>query len=200
MIMADEYLPALEDLILNFKRLPGIGHKTAVRMAFSILELSQEEAQAFADAIVNAKNVICPCEICGNISEGGMCEICSSDRRDRSVICVVEDARAVMALEKVREYKGLYHVLGGAISPMNGIGPEELNIKSLLSRLDGVDEVIIATNPTIEGETTAMYISKLIKPLGVKTTRLAYGVPVGGELEYSDEVTLFRAIEGRRDI
>ena len=198
--MADEYLPALEALILNFKRLPGIGHKTAVRMAFSLLDFTAEEAHAFADAIVTAKESIVPCEICGHISEGGKCEICSSDRRDRSLICVVEDSRAVMALEKVREFKGLYHVLGGTISPMDGIGPDELNIKSLLSRLDGVDEVIIATNPKIEGETTAMYISKLLKPLGVKTTRLAYGVPVGGELEYSDEVTLFRAIEGRRDI
>lgn len=198
--MADEYLPALEALILNFKRLPGIGHKTAVRMAFALLDFTDEEAHSFADAIITAKESIVPCEICGNISEGGKCEICSSDKRDRSVICVVEDSRAVMALEKVREYKGLYHVLGGTISPMDGVGPDELNIKSLLTRLDGVDEIIIATNPTIEGETTAMYLSKLIKPLGVKTTRLAYGVPVGGDLEYSDEVTLFRAIEGRRDI
>jgi recombination protein RecR len=198
--MAEEYLPALDALIANFKRLPGIGHKTAVRMAFSVLDFSEDDAHAFADAIVTAKEKIIPCEVCGYISEGGKCEICSSDRRDRSVICVVEDSRAVMALEKVREFKGLYHVLGGAISPMDGIGPDELNIRSLLTRLDGVDEVIIATNPTIEGETTAMYISKLIKPLGIKTSRLAYGVPVGGELEYSDEVTLFRAIEGRRDL
>ncbi len=198
--MAQEYLPVLEALISNFKRLPGIGHKTAVRMAFSVLDFTKEEAMEFAGAIVTAKEKITPCEVCGNISEGGKCEICSDARRDKSVICVVEDSRAVMALEKVREFKGLYHVLGGTISPMDGIGPEELNIKSLITRLDGVEEVIIATNPTIEGETTAMYISKLIKPLGVKTTRLAYGVPVGGELEYSDEVTLFRAIEGRRDI
>lgn len=198
--MAQEYLPALDALVSNFKRLPGIGHKTAVRMAFSVLDFSNEDAKAFADAIVTAKEKIVPCSVCGYISEGGECEICKSDKRDRSVICVVEDSRAVMALEKVREYKGLYHVLGGSISPMDGIGPEELNIKSLITRLDGVDEVIIATNPTIEGETTAIYISKLIKPLGVKTTRLAYGVPVGGELEYSDEVTLFRAIEGRRDL
>ncbi len=198
--MADQYLPALEALILNFKRLPGIGHKSAVRMAFSLLEFTDQEAQGFADAIITAKQSIVPCEKCGHISEGGFCEICNSDRRDRSVICVVEDSRAVMALEKVREFKGLYHVLGGTISPMDGVGPDELNIKSLLSRLDGVNEVIIATNPTIEGETTAMYVSKLLKPLGIKTTRLAYGVPVGGDLEYSDEVTLYRAIEGRRDI
>lgn len=193
-------MPALDALISNFKRLPGIGHKTAVRMAFSVLDFSHEDAQSFADAIITAKEKIVPCPVCGYISEGGECEICSSGKRDRTVICVVEDSRAVMALEKVREFKGLYHVLGGAISPMDGIGPDELNIKSLITRLEGVDEVIIATNPTIEGETTAMYISKLIKPFGVKTSRLAYGVPVGGELEYSDEVTLFRAIEGRRDL
>lgn len=198
--MAQEYLPALERLISNFKRLPGIGHKTAVRMAFSVLDFTQEDASDFAAAIINAKEKITPCEICSNISEGGKCEICSDERRNKKVICVVEDSRSVMAIEKVREYKGLYHVLGGVISPMDGIGPQELNIKSLLARLEDTQEVIIATNPTIEGETTAMYISKLIKPLGIKTTRLAYGVPVGGELEYSDEVTLFRAIEGRRDI
>ena len=198
--MAQEYLPVLEELISNFKRLPGIGHKTAVRMAFSVLDFTNEEAADFAAAIVSAKERITPCTVCGNISEGGICEICSDSRRDKSIICVVEDSRAVLALEKVREFNGLYHVLGGTISPMDGIGPEQLNIKSLISRLEGVDEVIIATNPTIEGETTAMYISRLIKPLGVKTTRLAYGVPVGGDLEYSDEVTLFRAIEGRRDI
>ncbi len=198
--MAEEYLPALDALVTNFKRLPGVGHKTAVRMAFSVLDFSNEDARDFANAIVDAKEKIVPCSVCGYISEGEMCEICSSGKRDTSLICVVEDSKAVMALEKVREYKGLYHVLGGAISPMDGIGPENLNIKSLLQRLDNVKEVIIATNPTIEGETTAMYISKLIKPLGVKTSRLAYGVPVGGELEYSDEVTLFRALEGRRDI
>ena len=198
--MAEEYLPALEALVLHFKRLPGIGPKSALRMAFALLDFTNEEAQDFASAIINAKENIVPCEICGHICEGERCDICGDDRRDRSVICVVEDSRAVMALEKVREYKGLYHVLGGTISPMDGIGPDELNIKTLLARLDGVEEVIIATNPTIEGETTAMYISKLLKPLGIKTTRLAYGVPVGGDLEYSDEVTLFRAIEGRRDI
>ena len=198
--MTGEYLPALEALISNFKRLPGIGHKTAVRLAFSLLDFTDDEARGFADALINAKEKIVPCSICGNVSEGGECEICSDGKRDRSVICVVEDPRSVMAIEKVREYRGLYHVLGGAISPMDGVGPDELNIRSLLNRLDGVREVIIATNPTVEGETTAMYISKLIKPLDIKVTRLAYGVPVGGELEYSDEVTLFRAIEGRRDI
>ena len=198
--MAAEYLPALETLISNFKRLPGIGHKTAVRMALSVLDFTNEDAASFANAIMEAKEKIVPCKICGNISEGGECDVCTDSKRDRSVICVVEDPRAVMAIEKVREFKGLYHVLGGVISPINGIGPDELNIKSLLSRLDGVDEVIIATNPTVEGETTAMYISKLVKTLGVKTSRLAYGVPVGADLEYSDEVTLFRAIEGRRDL
>ena len=198
--MAAESLPALETLISNFKRLPGIGHKTAVRMALSVLDFTNEDAASFANAIMEAKEKIVPCKICGNISEGGECDVCTDSKRDRSVICVVEDPRAVMAIEKVREFKGLYHVLGGVISPINGIGPDELNIKSLLSRLDGVDEVIIATNPTVEGETTAMYISKLVKTLGVKTSRLAYGVPVGADLEYSDEVTLFRAIEGRRDL
>ncbi len=198
--MAAEYLPALEALITNFKRLPGIGHKTAVRMALAVLDMSDEDAAGFANAIVEAKEKIVPCSICGNISEGGECDVCADQKRDRRVICVVEDPRAVMAIEKVREFKGLYHVLGGVISPINGIGPDELNIKSLLTRLDGVDEVIIATNPTVEGETTAMYISKLVKTLGVKTSRLAYGVPVGADLEYSDEVTLFRAIEGRRDL
>ncbi len=198
--MAAEYLPALEALISNFKRLPGIGHKTAVRMALAVLDMSDEDAAGFANAIVEAKEKIVPCSVCGNISEGGECDVCSDSKRERSVICVVEDPRAVMAIEKVREFKGLYHVLGGVISPINGIGPDELNIKSLLTRLDGVDEVIIATNPTVEGETTAMYISKLVKTFGVKTSRLAYGVPVGADLEYSDEVTLFRAIEGRRDL
>ena len=198
--MATEYLPALEALISNFKRLPGIGHKTAVRMALSVLDFSHDDAASFANAIMEAKEKIVPCSICGNISEGGECDVCSDSKRDRTVICVVEDPRAVMAIEKVREFKGLYHVLGGVISPINGIGPDELNIKSLLTRLDGVDEVIIATNPTVEGETTAMYISKLVKTLGVKTSRLAYGVPVGADLEYSDEVTLFRALEGRRDL
>ena len=193
-------MPALEALITNFKRLPGIGHKTAVRMALAVLDMSDEDAAGFANAIVEAKEKIVPCSICGNISEGGECDVCADPKRDRRVICVVEDPRAVMAIEKVREFKGLYHDLGGVISPINGIGPDELNIKSLLSRLDGVDEVIIATNPTVEGETTAIYISKLVKTLGVKTSRLAYGVPVGADLEYSDEVTLFRAIEGRRDL
>ena len=198
--MSAEYLPALEALITNFKRFPGVGHKTAVRMALAVLDFKDEDAASFANAIVEAKEKIVPCSICGNISEGGECDVCSDSKRDKTVICVVEDPRAVMAIEKVREFKGLYHVLGGVISPINGIGPDELNIKSLLSRLDGVEEVIIATNPTIEGETTAMYISKLVKTLGVKTSRLAYGVPVGADLEYSDEVTLFRAIEGRRDL
>ena len=198
--MAQEFIPALDELINNFRRLPGIGHKTAIRMAFSVLDFTDDEAREFATAIVNAKEKVVPCAVCGNISENGECEICADMSRNRKVICVVEVSRAVLALEKVREYKGLYHVLGGTISPMDGIGPDELNIKSLLARLDGVDEVIIATNPTINGETTSMYLSKLLKPLGIKTTRLAYGVPVGGELEYSDEVTLFRALEGRRDI
>lgn len=185
-----------------FRRLEGVGKKSAFRMAFSVLELSEEDARDFADAIISAKTDIKLCTCCQNITVGDVCEICSSAKRDRSVICVVEDSRAVAAVEKSGVYGGLYHVLHGAISPMHGIGPDKLKIKELLSRLsDGeVREVIVATNPTVEGEATAMYISKLITPLGVEVTRIANGVPVGGDLEYADEVTLRRAIEGRRAI
>ena len=162
--------------------------------------MSEEDAKAFADAIVAAKRDIVRCEICGNLSDKPICNICSDERRDQSVVCVVEDAKTVMALEKVKEYKGTYHVLGGAISPMDGVGPEDLRIHELLNRIQAgaVREVILATNPNIEGETTAMYLSKLIAPLGVRVTRLAYGVPVGADLEYADEVTLLRALDGRR--
>ena len=158
------------------------------------------EAFAFADAVRDAKEKVTTCRVCQNISDGELCPICADEKRDRSVICVVEDAKAIMSLEKVREYNGLYHVLHGAISPMNGIGPDKLKIPELLARLGSgeVGEVIIATNPTVEGEATAMYLTKLIKPLGVKVSRLAYGIPVGGELEYADEITLMRALEGRR--
>ncbi len=195
-----EYILPLERLIEQFRRLPGIGKKTAVRLAFSVLEFSDEEANAFADAVRDAKKSVKSCAVCQNISDGDICPICADSTRDRSVICVVEDAKAVMSLEKVKEYKGLYHVLHGAISPMEGIGPDKLKIAELLSRLSKGDvaEIIIATNPTVEGEATAMYLTKLVKPLGIKVSRLAYGIPVGGELEYADEVTLMRAIEGRR--
>lgn len=191
---------ALVHLSEQFGKLSGIGRKSALRMAYAVLAFSDEEAQEFADAILEAKAKIHLCPICQNLTDRETCSICDDLDRDGSVICVVEDAKAVMALEKVREYRGLYHVLHGVISPINGITPDKLKLKELLPRLDGsVKEVIVATNPTVEGEATAMYISKLVKPLGVRVTRLAYGVPVGADLEYADEVTLYRALEGRRD-
>ena len=182
-----------------FARLPGIGRKSAQRLAFHILRMPEEEAKAFANAILEAREKIGYCEICKNITDTPRCAICSDETRDKSTVCVVEDPRDVIAIERTKEYHGLYHVLGGLISPMDGIGPENLFIKELLARLgDGtVKEVIMATNPTIEGEATAMYLSRLIKPMGIKVSRLAYGIPVGGNLEYADEVTLYRAIEGR---
>ena len=191
---------ALVHLSEQFGKLSGVGRKSALRMAYAILAFSDEEAQEFADAILEAKQRIHLCPICQNLTDRETCSICEDMDRDASVICVVEDAKAVMALEKVREYRGLYHVLHGVISPIGGITPDKLKLKELLPRLDGsVKEVIVATNPTVEGEATAMYIAKLVKPLGVRVTRLAYGVPVGADLEYADEVTLFRALEGRRD-
>ncbi len=196
-----EYIAPLEILIEQFRSLKGVGKKTATRLAFSILDFSEDQTEYFANSILDAKRSIVTCKCCFNISDAPLCAVCSDDERDRSVICVVEDPRAVMAFEKVKDYKGLYHVLGGVISPMDGIGPDQLKVKELISRLDGsVKEVIVATNPTIEGETTAMYLAKLLSTLDVKVTRLAYGVPVGGDLEYADEVTLFRAMEGRRNM
>ncbi len=185
-----------------FRRLEGVGKKSALRMAFSVLDLSEEAAREFADAIIDAKTGVRLCSCCQNISVDEICPICRDERRDRSVVCVVEDPRALMAVERAGVFRGLYHVLHGEISPMHGVGPDKLKIKELLERLkDGtVAEVIVATNPTVEGEATAMYISKLISPLGVKVSRIANGVPVGGDLEYADEVTLRRAIEGRRSI
>jgi recombination protein RecR len=173
-----------------------------MRMAFSVLELSEEDATAFAEAIINAKQSIHKCPVCGNLTDKDVCYVCSDLSRDTSVICVVEDVKALMSIEKVREYKGVYHVLHGAISPVNGISPDKITIKELITRVGegDVKEVIVATNPTQDGEVTAMYISKYLKPLGVKVTRLAYGIPVGSDLEYADEVTLGRAIEGRRDV
>ncbi len=199
--MAEFILP-LERLVEQFRKLPGIGKKTAIRLAFSVLEFTEEEADAFADAVKDAKRSVKNCSVCQNISDAEVCPICSDSARDNSVICVVEDAKAVMSLEKVKEYRGLYHVLHGAISPMDGIGPDKLKIAELLSRLSSgtVNEIIIATNPTVEGEATAMYLTKLIKPLGIRVSRLAYGIPVGGDLEYADEVTLMRALEGRRSM
>ena len=197
-----EYVLPLQRLIEKFCTLRGVGHKTAVRYAFSVLDMSEEEAAEFAQALISAKRDICPCAVCGNLSEGGSCSVCSDNTRDTGVICVVEDSRAVMAIEKVKEYKGLYHVLGGVISPMDNVGPDQLRIKELLERIGSTDvrELIIATNPNVEGETTAMYISKLVAPLGIKVSRLAYGVPVGADLEYADEMTLMRALDGRRQI
>lgn len=199
--MAD-YIESLQTLADKFGALPGVGKKTAMRMAYSVLELPEEDAREFARAIIDAKEKIHLCPVCQNLTDREVCSICDDPGRDKSVICVVEDARDVSSIEKVREYRGLYHVLHGVISPMNNITPDKIKIAELLSRLAGdeVKEVIVATNPTVEGEATAMYLSKLIKPLGIKVSRLAYGMPVGGDLEYADEVTLFRALEGRRDV
>ena len=200
--MAD-YIESIQELADKFGSLPGVGKKTALRMAYSVLELSDEEAADFARAIVDAKEKIHLCPICQSLTDKDICSVCNDLSRDTGVICVVEDARDVNSMEKVREYKGLYHVLHGVISPMNNITPDKIKIAELLARLNEEDspvrEIIIATNPTVEGEATAMYLSKLIKPLGIKVSRLAYGMPVGGNLEYADTVTLFRALEGRRD-
>lgn len=193
-------IPALEELIDEFRKMPSVGTKSAERMAFYVLGLDEAGAERLAGTILNANEKIHQCALCRNLTQDEQCPICKNEARDRSVICVVEDPRDVTAFERTHEYKGLYHVLHGAISPMNGVGPDNLTIKELLARLndDTVNEVIMATNPTVEGEATAMYISRLLKPLGIQVTRLAYGVPVGADLEYADEVTLARALEGRR--
>ena len=198
-----EYFPApLEKLVEQFAKLPGIGGKSAQRLAFHVLGLPEAEAKEFADAILDAKKSVTCCPECQNFTAGGLCPICASPKRDGSVICVVADPRDVAAIERGREYGGRYHVLHGVISPMNHVGPDDLSIKSLVERVakGDVQEVIMATNPTVEGEATASYISRLLKPMGVKVTRLAYGIPVGGDLEYADEVTLSRALEGRNEI
>ena len=196
------YSPSIEKLIESFERLPSIGHKTAVRLAFHMLDLSKEETDEFINSIINAKEKLKYCSNCYNISDTDPCPICSSPKRDNSVICVVEDVRDVMAMERTHEFKGVYHVLHGTISPMNGIGPEDIKIKELLNRIanNDIKEIIIATNPRVEGEATAIYLSKIIKPLGKKVTRIAHGIPVGGDLEYTDEVTLSKALEGRREL
>ena len=197
-----EYIESLQRLAEQFGRLEGVGKKSAMRMAFSVLEMQDEDAEAFAEAILDAKRRIHLCPICQNLTDKEVCSVCADENRDHALVCVVTDAKTVIAMEKVREFKGVYHVLHGLISPMNGITPDHLKIKELLARVgEGeIDEVIVATNPTVEGEATAMYLSKLLRPLGVRVTRLAYGVPVGADLEYADEVTLFRALEGRRDV
>ena len=197
-----EYMESLRVLTEKFGRLEGVGKKTAMRMAFSVLELSMEDAEDFANAILDAKRKIHLCPVCQNLTDRELCSVCADLSRNRSQICVVTDTRAVMSMEKVREYRGTYHVLHGVISPMNGVTPDQLKIKELLARVESgeVEEVIIATNSSLEGETTAMYIGKLIKPTGIKVTRIASGVPVGGDLEYIDEVTLLRALEGRVEL
>ena len=198
-----EYFPApLEKLVEQFARLPGIGGKSAQRLAFHILDLPESEAQEFAQAILDAKRSVTCCPECQNFTAGGLCPICASPKRDPSTICVVADPKDVVAMERSREYQGLYHVLHGVISPMNHVGPDDLHIKSLVERVaaGGVQEVIMATNPDTEGEATAMYLSRLLRPFGVKITRLAYGIPVGSHLEYADDATLMRALEGRREM
>ena len=196
------YSPSIEKLIQSFEKLPSIGNKTAARLAFYILNASEEETNEFVSSIINAKKNLKYCTKCYNLSDTDPCSICGNAKRDQSQICVVEDVRDIIAMERTHEFKGVYHVLHGSISPMNGIGPEDIKIKELLARLmDGqVKEVILATNPRVEGEATAMYLSKLIKPLGVSVTRIAHGIPVGGDLEYTDEITLTKALEGRREL
>ena len=195
--------PALERLVEQFNKLPGIGSKTAQRLAFLVLSLPEEDAAAFAQAIVDAKSAIACCPICQNLTEGeGPCAICKNPKRDAATVCVVADPKDVIAMERSREYDGLYHVLHGVISPMNHVGPDDLHIKSLVERVGGgeVREVIMATNPDTEGEATAMYLSRLLKPFNVKVTRLAYGIPVGSHLEFADDATLMRALEGRQEM
>ena len=196
------YSPSIEKLIESFEKLPSIGHKTAQRLAFYMLDLSNEEAEEFTNSILNAKRSLHFCSKCFNISDTDPCNICSNPKRDESIICVVEDVRDVIAMERTHEFKGVYHVLHGTISPMNGIGPEDIKIKELLNKIgeNDIKEIIIATNPRVEGEATAIYLSKIIKPIGIKVTRIAHGIPVGGDLEYTDEITLMKALEGRREI
>lgn len=196
-----EYSSPVTKLIEELSKLPGIGRKSAQRLAFHILDMKGSDVAELAKAIVNAKKNTKHCKTCGNLTEGELCSICSSIKRDFSTICVVEDVRDIAAMERTKEYKGVYHVLHGTISPLDGIGPDEINIKNLITRLNtDIKEVIIATNPTIEGEATAVYISRLIKPMGIKVTRIAHGIPVGGDIEYADEVTLMKAMEGRREM
>ncbi len=193
---------ALEKLIEQFQKMPSIGRKTAQRMAFHVLDLTDDEANEFAKAIVDAHTKIHRCSLCHNLTENELCPICESVNRDKGTVCVVEEPKDVLAMERTRDFSGVYHVLHGVISPMNGIGPEQLTIKSLVERAakGDITELIMATNPTIEGDTTAMYISKLIKPFGVRVTRLAYGIPVGADIEYADDVTLMRALAGRSEL
>lgn len=196
------YPEPISKLIDSFMKLPGIGPKTAVRLAFFVLDMKEDDVLGFAKALVNAKRDLAYCSVCGHITDRDPCYICNDSHRDQSVVCVVQEPKDVIAMEKMKEYQGVYHVLRGAISPMEGIGPEDINIPQLLKRLhdETVQEVILATNPNIEGEATAMYISRLLKPTGIKVTRIAHGLPVAGDLEYADEVTLSKALEGRREV
>ncbi|MBW8827182.1 MAG: recombination protein RecR [Acidobacteria bacterium] len=196
------YAGPVQDLIDELGRMPGVGPKSAQRITFHLLKLPREDALKLATAIIEVKDKVTFCERCFNVSEGPLCGICTDERRDTHVVCVVEEPRDIVAVEKTHEYRGSYHVLQGAISPIEGIGPEQLKVKELLGRLDpeGVTEVILCTNPNIEGEATAMYLARLLKPLGIKITRIASGLPVGGDLEYADELTLGRALEGRREV
>ena len=196
------YSPSIEKLIEAFEKLPSIGSKTAARLAFYILNSSEEETKEFVNSILEAKKNLKYCSVCYNISDTDPCMICANKGRDKSIICVVEDVKDIVAMEKTHEFKGVYHVLHGSISPMNGVGPDDIKIKELLSRLmeGDVKEIILATNPRVEGEATAMYLSKLIKPLGIKVTRIAHGIPMGGDLEYTDVITLSKALEGRREL
>ena len=197
-----EYAPSIEKLIESFERLPSIGHKTAVRLAFHIINSSEEDAIQFANTIVDARKNLHYCSICNNVTDTDPCPICANVKRDKSVICVVEDVRDIVPIEKTHEFNGVYHVLHGVISPMNGIGPNDIKVKELIGRLgtDEVKELILATNPNVEGEATAMYISRLIQPFEIKVTRLAYGIPVGSNIEFADSATIGRAIEGRTEM
>ncbi len=196
------YPEPISKLIDSFMKLPGIGPKTAARLAFFVLSMKEEDVLSFSKALVDARRNLSYCSVCGNITDVDPCHICTDKQRDHSIICVVQDTKDVIAMEKMRDYNGMYHVLQGAISPMDGIGPEDINVASLLVRLhdESVQELILATNSTIEGEATAMYISRLVKPSGIRATRIAHGLPVGGDLEYADEVTLSKAMEGRREL
>ena len=196
------YSPSIEKLIENFEKLPSIGHKTATRLAFHILDSTEEETKEFINSIIEAKQNLKYCSQCFNISDTDPCFICSSPKRNKNIICVVEDVKDIIAMEKTHEFKGVYHVLHGTISPINGVGPDDIKIKELLDRIKNrkIEEIIIATNPRVEGEATAIYLSKIIKPLGIKVTRIAHGIPVGGDLEYTDEITLTKALEGRREM
>lgn len=193
----------LDKLVEQFEKMPGIGYKTAQRLAYYVLNLSKTEADTFSKAITDAHEKIHYCRVCCNLTDRELCPVCQSEKRDKTTICVVETPRDAMAMENTNEYKGLYHVLHGAISPLNNVGPDDLTVKELIARFSGdseISEIIMATNPTVEGDATAMYLSRLLKPMGVKITRLAYGIPVGGDLEYADQVTLARALEGRNEL